>query len=398
MTWDALHGIESWSIDYESGELELAMSDGRVERGSTRSGVADFKRIRLCAKDLTLEMVTPTGEVLVVEVFAKDDQVERRSGRPIIYLDQNKWIQLAQSIHRPERVPKRELGPARRLINLARAREIILPISSAHWVETSPTYGDRRTRLASLMVGLSRGWIMRDPLRVRASELPAMFSSVRGAKPGSNHPPVFTLDARQLRAEPWDPYTPAGIPLPAELVEVIDVLSGAQSVLAVLLENEPTGRQRTLAAQWASLHQGFAKHLAGELPARLRTLTLLRFLADLGAEHLKVALAAGLTPMDYARWVQERADDDIAKLPYLGRFREVIHLKLQDPRKEWGPNDLFDLMYLPCAAAYADFVVCENHVGHYLELCSQSRRDGGAVFTSIAALVEGLPASGSPAD
>ncbi len=393
MTWNALNGFASWSIDYEAGDLEVVMTDGRAERRRTRASVTDFKRVCFRVQDLTLEMVTPTDEAFVVEVFAHDDQVERRSGRPVIYLDQNKWIQLAQSIHRPERVPKHELEPARRLADLARAGEIILPISSAHWVETSPTYGDRRRRLASLMVSLSRGWIMRDPLRVRASELAAMFSSFHGAGSGlDEQPPVFTLDAREVRAEPWNAYTPTGGPLPPEIVEVIDVLLGAQAVLAVLLENERTPRERALAARWANYHETFAEYLAREPTNRRRTLTLLRFLADLGTDQAKLAVAAGLTPVDYGEWLLERADDDVASLPYLGRFREVIHLKLRDPRRKWEANDLFDLMYLPCAAGYADSVVCEIDLAHHLELCGQAR-DGAAIFTSIAELTEHLETS-----
>ena len=84
MTWSVIAGVSSWSIDYEAGKLELVMTDGRIARKPTRRRVADFKRVLFRAQELTLEMVTPSDEVLVVEVYASDDQEKRRAGRQIV--------------------------------------------------------------------------------------------------------------------------------------------------------------------------------------------------------------------------------------------------------------------------------------------------------------------------
>lgn len=164
---------------------------------------------------------------------------------------------------------------------------------------------------------------------------------------------------------------------------------GAQAVVAVLLEDERNHRETPLATRWAELHESFATHLATEPATRphVRTLTLFRFLADLGTEHMIHARDSGLSPVEYQGWLRERADDDMARLPYLGRNREVIHLKLQNAQKRWHSNDLIDLMYLPCAAGYADYVVCEKHTGDYLQRLSRGRGDGAKVFTSVAALM-----------
>lgn len=395
MNWPILDDLESWSIDNEAGELRVVVADGREARQAWKArseGPIDFKRVTFHPGDLVLEMVTPWDEVLEIEVYGEDDQFLRRQGRLVIYLDQNKWIQLTQSIHEPARVPAQELEASRRIIDLARGGEVILPLSSGHWVETSSAYGQRRTRLAATMVGLSRGWIMRDPLLVRSLELTAMFGNVRRGTEAPLDEGVFTLDYRHFHAEPSDPYQAKDASLPPEMVRLIETLLGAQSVLAVLLEAERTDRETVMAAQWAELHESFAKHLATEPATRplVRTLTLFRFLADLGAEHMMVARDEGLTASEYKTWLSEDADNDIAALPYLGRNREVIHLKLQNAQKGWKASDLIDLVYLPCAAGYADHVVCEKHTGDYLQRANRRRDVGARVFTSVAELMSAI--------
>jgi hypothetical protein len=37
-----------------------------------------------------------------------------------------------------------------------------------------------------------------------------------------------------------------------------------------------------------------------------------------------------------------------------------LHEKHLNKGSRWVPNDLTDMVYLSCAAAYADFVVCER--------------------------------------
>lgn len=395
--------MKSMTIDYEQGQLEIRTDDGRVfrQRGgaalsSRRTGPLDFKRVTFRPADLIMTMITTWDGELEAEVFANDDQLVRRSGRPVIYLDQNKWIQVSRAIHRPELVHEPELAPTLRLIGLARAKNVILPISSGHWIETASVYGERRSRLAAEMVGLSRGWIMRNPLLVRACEMRALFANPGDATIASIREPVFTLDPHELFSEPSPRYIPRGPGLSSEWVNLITALSGVQAVLAVLLENEPIQSREGLeaAAKWAAMHQNFATHLATEAAARphLRTLTLYRFLADLGIGPMQAANEAGLSPSDYDRWLSSRADAEISQLPYLGRKREVIHLRLRNAQIAWDPNDLIDLLFLPCAAGYSDYVVCENQVGDYLRRVARNRSDGATVLTSIRDLVAALDA------
>ncbi|MFJ7267354.1 hypothetical protein ACIQV3_11990 [Streptomyces sp. NPDC099050] len=40
----------------------------------------------------------------------------------------------------------------------------------------------------------------------------------------------------------------------------------------------------------------------------------------------------------------------------------MLHSRHLNKGTTWRPNDLTDMVYLSCAAGYADFVVCEKHM------------------------------------
>lgn len=77
----------------------------------------------------------------------------------MVYLGQRNWSLLASTQFEPERVrSEEERAAAVRLIVMARARKILLPMSFAHLAETAK-WGDtdRRYRLALTVTQLSRG-------------------------------------------------------------------------------------------------------------------------------------------------------------------------------------------------------------------------------------------------
>ena len=77
-------------------------------------------------------------------------------------------------------------------------------------------------------------------------------------------------------------------------------------------------------------------------------------LADLAPEIVQLAPLERVTA-----WLQ-RADADVAAMPYLSRYRAVVFARLRNVGGISSGNDLTDLNYLCCAAGYADVVVGEN--------------------------------------
>ena len=53
-------------------------------------------------------------------------------------------------------------------------------------------------------------------------------------------------------------------------------------------------------------------------------------------------------------------------MPALGLFREVFHEKLINRDTRWKASDLTDLVYLTCAAGYADHVIGERSATWYI--------------------------------
>ena len=383
------------TIDNDENCVEAETTDGTIYKAA-ESRLAelnfsdlrrDFRRVTFVPASGTVVMTTPHGDELVVEVFRGEDQFERRAGRPVVYLDQNKWVALACAVHSPNRLIGPELDAAQEVIELARQRRLILPLSSGHLIETGRCDREWRQHLAPLMVSLSRGWLMTDPILVRRLELQALFAS--RADNSSSPSDVITLNPARLYPE--NLLTPRTADLPEELGVLSDTLSSVTSIYAALLENEVLDSVAGFeaAASWAHSHQNLATELRSNTRARQlsREVTRARFLTDLGDDLHQAVLRGGVTVQAFGEWLAESAEHDLASSPYLGRMRDVIHFRLRNAGDTWEPNDLIDMLYLPCAAAYADIVVCERKTGDYLRRAQRTRIDGARVLTSFVDLV-----------
>lgn len=352
----------------------------------------EFRQVAYVPADRTITMTTPSGDELVVEAFDGDDQIKRRAGRPVAYLDQNKWVLLARAVHSPQLVPTNELPAARALIRLTLDQQVILPLSSGHLIETGRSDGAWRQQLGPLMVSLSRGWVMRHPLLVRRAELLTMFHS-RVGSPVTPAPTVITLDPSQLHAEELAG-PPRGTDLPKEFEVVSRTLACVTAIYAVLVEDEVVHSVAgyEAATSWAASHEELAKELRSNSKARhlSRDVTRARFLTDLGLDLPQAAALSGLTAEAFGVWLADDAEKDLAAAPYLGRMRDAIHSRLRNADDSWEANDLIDMLFLPCAAAYADFVVSERKAGDYLLRAQRSRSDGARIITSLADLLDFL--------
>ena len=78
------------------------------------------------------------------------------------------------------------------------------------------------------------------------------------------------------------------------------------------------------------------------------------------------AHAAGATLEQLRHWMQNQAAETFRELPATGLFREMLHDRHLNKGTVWKTNDLTDMVYLSCASAYADFVVCERHMSSVL--------------------------------
>ncbi len=280
--------------------------------------------------------------------------------RPVIYLDQNHWSALAKALHEPDTVPDQARLPAERLASLARKRRVILPLSLGHMGETGQWGNDaRRYRLALTMLEFSCGWQLRDVLLLRRAELKRALASDLGHTMAADLPPV-TLEPGAIigRVEKYEPSSD----FDAELSFAAKALVEFSVIFDVMLQDVAIGLESV--PGWADRLQRVTRQLADEKPDanRRRVVSLETFRHDLPHELAAAASELGVSAEDAADWLTTLTEETIASMPSLGIFRELLHEKLADPGTMWEQNDLTDMMYLSCGAAYADHVVGERRL------------------------------------
>lgn len=153
--------------------------------------------------------------------------------------------------------------------------------------------------------------------------------------------------------------------LPSESRWAVHALRCAVGNFDTMLDGEPVPVNPT--PSWAAHFQRFADFLAASPsgPELKRKRTNAAFVSDLSNELAEEANRARITIEQMGDWTLQRSDDGIKQMPSLGLFREVMREKLCKPTTRWRDNDLQDMMYLTCAAAYCDQVVGERtHTSH----------------------------------
>jgi hypothetical protein len=351
-------------IDWDEGTFRFVRTDGKEalisDRGRARpSDVIVKSTYFMLANCIMLE--TDRGDLLGAELPTLES-LSPRNGRPVIYLDQKDWSALANAIHSPNRVALVERRAAETLIDLARGRKIILPMSSAHMAETCKwTDRERRYLLALTITQLSGGWQMQDPLTVRREEFRRNFIERYVAGESFVGRDAFTLAPNAIHSSRSRyPKSEADDALPPDMRLASDAMSSISSYFSMMLGKEPVQQGET--PQWVEKFQFITDWLADQKhnAQRKRLSTDVYFLDDASKEIAEEAKGAGLTVQQLQNWVQGPWKEDIARMRCVGLYREVLHEKQINGGTAWKGNDLTDLMYLTCAAGYADYVVGER--------------------------------------
>jgi hypothetical protein len=210
---------------------------------------------------------------------------------------------------------------------------------------------------------------MRNPLRVRAEEVlrvmkgadphaaevfapgvDGFFGSAHGGPAGASPQTVFERLASTV---------PAGLALYDAVIdeEAIPNRGGVAGVAA-----------ESWARQFAEL-AGRLKE-AEEPIEMVRRVAYSNVLVDMMDDIVRVAVATQTSPETVV--ARLTADDDpVASMPFLGQMRQMLFARLRNVGQCWEANDLVDIMFLCCAAGYADLVVGERQTIGYLR---QARR------------------------
>jgi hypothetical protein len=400
---DRLRGIRRLTVDNAAQYIEIETLDGRVVRdGLVTLDDPALRRSTFFVEDAVAVMdVEGIGEV-TAEVGGPLGRFDPVDPRPVVYLDQNHWVSLSRFAEGSERLVESEREAAAAITELAQQRKIILPLSAAHYVETARADGKWRRDLAAVMLRLSRGWVMRHPMSVEASELGVTFRGV--AKSPTPYPPfrsVFSLEPSDIWGLPEEErrHRSSG-DLPPAMADLVNRLSALASFYSVLAEDSRTVEGQVEAQNWASSHQGLGEHMGGNslvTPYR-RAVTRAKLVSAMGDSPAKAALRAGMTVEEWRNWLGLLSDDapcesDFPEMPYIGRLREVIHYRLLNANEKWEGNDLHDLLFLSCAAAYGDVVVGERKHASYLQRAARVIPGGASVTRNLRSAMPAVEAA-----
>jgi len=155
-----------------------------------------------------------------------------------------------------------------------------------------------------------------------------------------------------------------------------------------MLDAEPV--ESTPPEGWVAANQRFSDWLDGEQrdSGQKRKCIDVLLLSDLQQEIAGEASAAGCSPDQMSTWSRRRFASDVAKMPNTGLYRELLHNRHLSRGYRWQPNDLTDMIYLSCAAGYADFVICERSTATAVVRAQQRLGRPRNTFTS---LLEAVP-------
>lgn len=328
-----------------------------VDRAEAGSAVV---RINYEFRGRTIAFTTRQGDRIEVELPDQNDLAPTRN-RPVVYLDQNHWSAIAKALHEPRSVRDERQGlAAERVAELAQQRKVILPLSFGHVGETGQWRDDsRRYRLALTMLELSNGWQLRDVFLLRRAELQqALATSLGRTAPAPVRGVTLEPGAIVGRAGPYRPLST----FDAELAFVNTALVEFSVVFDIMLQDAAT--QLESVPGWVDRLQRITRDLAAEGPdaRRRRAVSFETFRRDLRHEVAAAAVELGITATDADEWLTTLNEGQLASMPSLSIYRELLHEKLSDPGTIWEQNDLTDMMYLSCGTAYADHVVGERRL------------------------------------
>lgn len=381
-----------WVLDWEAHEIRIVMQTGEQHVAPMDSGMRrpsnEISRTSFDWDRWWLSTETKKGHLVFSEVWSPvGDPIK---GRPSVYLDQNHWSTVAKTVVKPESVSQADRTAAKRIIKLGSDGGIRLPLSSATMQETAALFGDRRYEVGIVIASLSGGWQLRDPLELRRQEFATWFAEHLSMKAAIVNTDAVTLEPRSVFGDRVE--SAASNKLSKSMRKFMDAVTWPSVLVSMLIDPEPiAGVPPT---RWADSNGEIAQWVASltrEQRASATTLAAIRDNEGLMASALSLIgapsmLVGGLGPQEIA--------DAVSRTRFGGLYTAVMAERQRDPNRRWLSNDLNDIMFLTCAAAYCDYVAAERSTGRQLTQLLTRRSGSSNVFTTLPDLVEALERDG----
>jgi hypothetical protein len=318
-----------------------------------------------------------------------------------VYLDQNKWIDLAAA-----RTGHRRGNPYQDVLTFAQAgveRELLsFPLSATHYIETSHRrQWESRLNLATTMALLSRFHTIAPESLLVPSEidraLKARFGApeiVRGVQVfgvGADH--AFNTDIVRYQVPegiPIDPVVKLEVERWATSVKEWAALVGPSPEVEGELEGYDPDKHRDVGERWAAAQQnlrvvrkeaGWHRGERAELVARAQAIV------DYNEPIGEALERAGLHWGHVYALEQEGMTALVEDIPLIHVESELARLRAVGAQQPLTPNDLNDISALTRAIVYCDVVVTENQWTALIKRAGLDERYGVVVLNDLRDLV-----------
>ena len=285
----------------------------------------------------------------------------------IIYLDQNKWIELSKMVHGKDD-SQRAKRIVRAMESVCTAGHVTLPLSAIHYMETSRISNEgRKVRLGSTMWRFSRGQtiagypaVVRHELDVALSKHFAHIVPGELQVIGFGHAHAFGEAAGNV---------------PSIFAEEFErsMLMGNELLRIPPLASYASHHRESFRNHLASLHIRAAEVSPDLRENFLYAISTVDILEPLNQAMVKYELPANTLEILGETGLKKLINDMPTRRVDLHLHRQVLHNPTYAPK----PTDLEDWAALAMAACYCDVVVCEKHMANMLS------RDGFRTKTRI---------------
>jgi hypothetical protein len=335
--------------------------------------------------------ITNRGTLVVAEAYSPYT-ADPAKGRRVVYLDQNHWSTLARVMVDPDLVKKKsEIEPAQELIRLAGDGGVVIPLSAANMTETGALYGDRRYEIGIAMGSLSNGWMMRHPIAVRRIELTDFLAQEYNVpSPSLSCRPVFTLEPYAV----FDNGLDAGGLSPTDIKLFKLAQTSPSVILDVLLD--PERLEPRSPGEWIAVNQRITDVLRDSSLSKMQKEMYSYIYTWMDhADAIRESFALlGLNPSAIENLEAKEISRFLVSMRMTRIYSRIAMKRHTNPNARWKGNDLTDMVFLSCAAAYADFVAAEKHTAEDLRQAHHAFGVSNNVFPTIKLLVEALTDAG----
>lgn len=392
--------FQFWAIDHLNKQITIVPQDGEkltapIEEGSVPR-LPDIAHSIFDWEKWWITTITRRQHTIFAMGFNPESE-NQGPHRPTIYLDQNRWSALATAALAPERIGNtKELEAAAEIFRYANDDGAILPVSSAHLLETSGLHGDRRYEVGVTIASLSAGWQMRHPWNVLEQEaMEALAPRIGASTAFETGRPVVTTQPSAWQQD--SSVMGLGSAPEGNMALFLAMLSAPGVIVQQLIDPQPL--PRTPITTWVATHERITQQFKGlNLTKDQKRAMARRRYWNENISLYRNALIKVFGTTDYPTF----SNRDLGRLLAEGRMTSLLSdlfvTRFIDQTTRWEQNDLVDMFYLSCAAGYCDYVVAETKTATHLQQIQRRQGKKVNVYTSLHSLVEALHADGLTTD